>query len=196
VGAGLNAAVSRIPGDVWRAMVGRTWHRGCPVGRSGLRLIRMNYWGFDGYRHRGEMVVATGVARPTVRVFADLYHQRLPIHSMYRVDRFGWSERLQGGNDYRSMAADNTSGFNCRQVVGSPGRMSLHSYGIAVDVNPWENPYRSAEGYEPNGWWDTRRKPRRVVYRSWTHPVVQAFADHGFTWLGAADLHHFEARTP
>ena len=192
VGPGMSPAVSHIPAGVWRTMVGRTWHRGCPVGRAGLRLIRLNYWGFDGYRHRGELVVAVGVARPTVRVFAELYQQRMRIRSMYRVDRFGWSERLQGGNDYRSMAADNTSAFNCRQVVGSPGRLSFHSYGTSIDVNPWENPYRSAEGVEPNAWWDSRRKPRSVVYRSWSHPVVQAFADHGFRWLGSTDWQHFE----
>ena len=65
---------------------------------------------------------------------------------MYRVDRFGYSSRLRGGDDYASMAAGNTSVFNCRDVVNRPGVRSPHSYGRALDVNTWENPYRSARG--------------------------------------------------
>ena len=40
------------------------------------------------------------------------------------------------------MAADNTSGFNCRNAVSTgPPRWSAHAYGRAIDVNPVENPY-------------------------------------------------------
>lgn len=191
-GAGLNAQVTRIPNKVWRSMVGRSWHRGCPVGRANLRLIRMNYWGFDGYRHRGEMVVHQRVARATVGVFGSLYAGRYPIRHMYRVDRFGWSGKLRGANDYRSMAADNASGFNCRQVVGRPGVRSPHSYGASIDINPWENPYVSRQGTYPNTWWLSRSHPT-VAWRSSGHPVVRAFARHGFRWGGSfRDFHHFQ----
>ena len=192
VGTGANAVVSTIPSGVWQRMVGRSWHTGCPVGRSGLRLIRINYWGYDGYRHRGELVVASRVAHSTAGTFASLYRQQLPIRAMYRVDRFGWSDRLQGANDYRSMAAGNTSAFNCRYVVGNAGVLSLHSYGTAIDINTWENPYRSDQETPPNAWWDSRTKPYRIVYRSSSHPVVQAFAENGFRWLGSSDWHHFQ----
>ena len=69
---------------------------------------------------------------------------------MYRVDRFGWSSRSRGGDDYASMAAGNTSAFNCRDVTGRPGVRSPHSWGRSLDVNTWENPYRSAQGIVPN----------------------------------------------
>ena len=49
-GVGAGTVITRIPASVWRSMVGRSWHRGCPVGRSALKLLRINYWGFDGYR--------------------------------------------------------------------------------------------------------------------------------------------------
>ena len=58
-GDGANASVSRIPDRVWQQMTGRSWHAGCPVGRSALRLLRINYWGYDGYRYRGELVAHT-----------------------------------------------------------------------------------------------------------------------------------------
>ena len=57
-GAGAHPVVRPIPDAAWRQMTGRSWHDGCPVGRSGLRLLRVNYWGYDGYRYRGEVVAA------------------------------------------------------------------------------------------------------------------------------------------
>jgi hypothetical protein len=109
------------------------------------------------------------------------------------VDRFGWSTRLRGADDYRSMAADNTSAFNCRGVVGNPGVRSPHSYGRSLDVNPWENPYRSRQGTVPNTWWPSRSHPR-VAWRSRSHRVVQTMANHGLRWTyGTSDAHHFDA---
>jgi 5-hydroxyisourate hydrolase-like protein (transthyretin family) len=78
VGAGPNPKVTAIPDAVWRTMVGRSWHSGCPVGRSQLRLVRINYWAFDGYRRRGELVVRAGAASTFVRGFTALYRLQLP----------------------------------------------------------------------------------------------------------------------
>lgn len=193
-GAGPNAVTSRIPDGVWAQMTGVSWHRGCPVGRAGLRLVRVNYWAYDGYRRRGEVVVHADAAGRVSAALQAMYHQRLPIRSMYRIDRFGWSDRLRGGDDYRSMAAGNTSGFNCRDVVGRPGVRSPHSWGRAIDVNPWENPYRTGSAWLPNGWWVGRSHPR-VAWRTTDHPVVRLMAAHGLRWTyGTRDAHHFDAR--
>ena len=193
VGAGANITVSRIPSAVWRQMSGITWHRGCPVGRAGLRLMHVNYWGFDGYRHRGELVVnahATGQFRGA---FADLYAGQFPIRAMYRVDRFGYSSRSGGGNDYASMRHDNTSTFNCRWVTGNHGVRSPHSYGDAVDINTWENPSRSRVGLLPDAWWMAHSDPR-YAWRSSTHAVVRIMVRHGFRWTyGLGDTQHFDA---
>ncbi|WP_435745572.1 M15 family metallopeptidase [Nocardioides sp. SYSU DS0663] len=192
-GKGPQLRISRIPDGVWASMVGRSWHRGCPVGRAGLRLVRVNYWDFDGYRRRGEVVAAASAAGRMGAALAAMHERRLPIRSMYRVDRFGWSSRLQGADDYRSMAADNTSAFNCRWVVGRPGIRSPHSYGRSLDVNPWENPYRASHGWTPNAWWVSRSHPR-VAWRSGSHPVVALMRSHGLRWTyGRSDMHHFDA---
>ncbi|KQT94350.1 hypothetical protein ASG49_05540 [Marmoricola sp. Leaf446] len=194
-GAGANAVVTTVPAAVWRSMVGRSWHRGCPIGRSSLRLLRVNYWGFDGYRYRGEMVLATAVAGRAAAALRDMYAQQLPIRSMYRVDRFGWSSRVRGADDHASMRADNTSAFNCRWVVNKPGVMSPHARGRAIDLNTWENPYRSATGWVPNSWWSTRSHPR-VAWRSASHPVVRIWRAHGFRWTyGTGDSQHVDGRT-
>jgi hypothetical protein len=193
-GAGANAVITAIPNAVWKNMVGRSWHRGCPLGRGGLRLLRINYWGFDGYRYRGEMVLSSAVASRAAGALRDMYDRRYPIRRMYRVDRFGWSKRLRGANDYASMRADNTSAFNCRSVVNKPNVLSPHARGRAVDLNTWENPYRSATGLVPNTWWASRSHPR-MAWRSSSHPVVRIWRAHGFRWTyGNVDSQHVDGR--
>jgi hypothetical protein len=193
-GAGANPVITAIPNAVWRSMTGRTWHGGCPVGRSGLRLLRINYWGFDGYRYRGEMTLSTAIARRAAAAYRDMYNGHYPLRRMYREDRFGWSAKLHGANDYASMRADNTSAFNCRSVVNKPGVLSPHARGRAVDVNTFENPYRSATGLVPDSWWASHSNPR-YAWRSSSHPVVRIWRSHGFRWTyGTLDSQHMDGR--
>ena len=193
VGAGANAHVSPIPAGVWNQMTGRTWHRGCPVGRASLRYLQINYWDYRGYRRRGELVAHRTAVGKMAGALAEMYRRKLPIRAMYRVDRFGWSSRVRGGDDYKSMAAGNTSAFNCRDVVGKPGVRSPHSYGRSLDLNTWENPYRSRQGTVPNTWWMGHSHPR-VAWRSRSHAVVQVMARHGLRWTyGNGDTQHFDA---
>ncbi len=192
VGDGANATVTVIPDGVWNQMTGRSWHEGCPVGRSSLRLLRINYWAYDGYRHRGELVAHADAVDNMRGALTEMYERKLPIRSMYRVDRFGWSRQLQGADDYRSMASGNTSAFNCRHVVGRPGVRSPHSYGRSLDINPWENPYHASGGWVPNSWWVSHSHPR-VAWRSREHAVVALMARHGLRWTyGTEDAHHFD----
>lgn len=192
VGAGPNLAISPIGDATWRQMVGRTWHSGCPVGRASLRLVRVNYWDYRGYRRRGELVANASAARGMGNALAAMYRHQLPIRAMYRVDRFGWSSRSRGGDDYASMAAGNTSAFNCRDVTGRPGRRSPHAWGRSLDINTWENPYRSARGIVPNRWWQPHSHPR-VAWRSRSHLVVRLMARYGMRWTyGNGDTQHFD----
>ena len=124
--------VSRIDEETAARMTSHDPDR-CPVPLADLRLLRLPYVGFDGLAHQGEMVVAADVAPDVVEVFGVLYRERFPLQSMRLVDEFD-------GSDDRSMAANNTSGYNCRTVAGTQ-TWSAHAYGRAVDVNPVQNPY-------------------------------------------------------
>src|SRR5215472_14745356 len=130
-----SAAVSGplTPGDV-----PFSWHPGCPVPPGELRAIRLPYIGFDGKAHTGQIIVNASVVRQVIEVFSILYRARFPIRKMEPVDVFH-------GSDPRSMAAGNTSGFNCRYAVAAgPPRWSMHAYGLAIDVNTVQNPYLEA----------------------------------------------------
>ncbi len=173
-------------------MTGVSWHRGCPVGFADLRLLTVGHWGFDGRSHRGRLVVNRDAAAAMLGTMRRLYRLRFPIRRMRLVDAYD-------ADDRRSMAADNTSAFNCRFVAGSPGVWSEHAYGRAIDVNPIENPYVTASGHvsPPAGTPYAHRSRHRkgMIHRH--GPVVKAFASVGWEWAGnwswPKDYQHFSA---
>ena len=126
-----HGSVHRI-GPKLRERLSSSHGRGCPVAWADLRYLRLPYVGFDGGEHTGGMVVRAEYAGAVVRVFARLHDARWPIRRMRPVSDFA-------GDDERSMAADNTSAYNCRRVAGS-NKWSDHAYGAAIDINPVENP--------------------------------------------------------
>jgi hypothetical protein len=182
------ASVRPLPATLRETMT--SWRPGCPVARDQLRLLSTTYLGFDGRSHRGRLVVNVSAARPLASVFERLYEARFPIRRMEPVD-------VYGSDDYASIEADNTSAFNCRPATGS-SHWSLHAYGLAVDLNPLENPYVS-------GGRTSHPRSRRYLDRSLELPgmvhdgdiVVSAFASIGWGWGGRwsdpIDYQHFYA---
>lgn len=177
-------------GPVDAQRLGASWRPGCPLGPDRLRLVSLSYVGFDSREHRGELVVADSVAQETADIFGELYAARFPIERMETVDHYG-------ADDDRSMAANNTSAFNCRPITGGT-QWSNHSYGTAIDINTLRNPYVAASGAvsPPEG--------RPFTDRTQTDPgmihaddaTVRSFTRRGWTWGGAwtspIDYQHFE----
>lgn len=169
--------------------LGGSYRSNCPVAPDALRLLRLSFITFDGLSATGELVVAAQAADAFVAIFAELYRLRFPIRSMVTVDAFG-------ADDDTSMAHDNTSAFNCRPITGGTG-WSAHSYGLAVDINPRENPYVLGDTVLPP-------EGRDYLDRSTPGPgiilagdaVVTLFEGQGFEWGGSwsrpVDYQHFE----
>ena len=181
-------SVSRVTA----AQLPHSWHRGCPVAPAGLRRLRVSYWGFDRRVHTGTLIVNVRAVAPLTRVFSRLYAARFPLRRMRPVDAYG-------GSDERSLAADNTAGFNCRYAVASgPKRWSVHAYGLAIDVNPVENPYVLDGRVHPRAgraYLDRSRLRRGMAVRGGL--LVRAFATEGWAWggrwSGSPDYQHFSA---
>jgi D-alanyl-D-alanine carboxypeptidase-like protein len=179
-------------GAVTTSELGRSWHQGCPVGPEQLRRLRVSFVGFDGLGHTGAIVVNRDVAGDVTTVFRRLYAARFPIHRMAPI-------ALYGGSDPRSMAADNTSGFNCRYAVAAgPKRWSVHAYGKAIDVNTVENPYLEGGRVRPpagRAYLDRARYRRGMAVPGGV--LVRAFASVGWLWGGrwtaSPDWQHFSS---
>lgn len=192
--APFKGTVSALPADLEAEMRGTTWHTGCPVAIGRLRLLTVRYWGFDRQVHEGLMVVNGSVAGGVVSVFRQLFDARFRINQMHLAVKY--RPNHDDPNDDR----DYTAGFNCRPVVTARGAgttWSQHAYGLAIDINPIENPYVTADGYVRNN----NAKPfrdRSLHQPGMIHPgdvVVQAFASIGWHWggywSGDKDYMHF-----
>jgi len=141
--------------------------------------------------HQGELIVNQSAAKALTRAFGRLFAARYPIRQMRPADAFG-------GSDERSMLADNTSAFNCRRVRGTPA-WSQHAYGLAVDINPFQNPEALSDGaVDPPAAaaWANRSRHSRAMIRH-GDAVWRAFISAGWHWGGdwasPKDYQHFSA---
>jgi D-alanyl-D-alanine carboxypeptidase len=171
-------------------MKGVSWHVGCPVPVAELRMLTLSYWDFEGREQTGKLVVNAAVADEVAEIFKELHARKFPIERMQPVEEYG-------GDDDRSMAANNTSAFNCRDKTGQPGQFSNHSWGRAIDLNPLTNPYVKGEKVLPEAGRDylDRAKDYKGGIRSGGF-VVELFKQRGWTWGGdwkdRQDYQHFE----
>ena len=146
--AGYFGAAVSLPPEVERQMLDRkSWRPGCPVAPGELAYLVASFWGFDGKPHYGELVLHAALAAFVIDALHSAYNARFPIEKMLLIEALG-------ADDERSMAANNSSAFNCREVPGKPGVFSRHSFGAALDLNPAQNPFLQVEDapLKARGW--------------------------------------------
>ena len=192
------AAAPKAPGPafvrpVTAAELGASWRPGCPVGPERLRRVEIDYVGFDGQTHRGELIVHQDLVADVIAIFEQLHRLRYPIATMRTVDHY------PGADDELSMEDNNTSAFNCRPLP-SGRAWSLHAYGRAIDLNPLLNPFVDRRGaFQPKNaapYLDRKRTDPGILHDG--DPAVRAFTDRGWRWGGywrtPKDYQHFERR--
>jgi hypothetical protein len=179
-----HSAIAKLPAPLRAQLTGRFWRPGCPVPLSGLRLLTVSHWGFDGKPHQGQLVVNRDAAAPLATVFRRLYQLRFPIRHLRLSALYGPKRDWPADGDV-------TGSFHCRQAVPSPctggnatGTWSNHAYGLAVDLNPVENPYVGcgmSRDPAARRYLDRSRVRKGMV----TPAVVRAFRSIGWGWGGA-----------
>lgn len=164
------------------------------VQRSDLRYLRCLHYGKEGQILTGELICSSSISDDLLEIFKALFDAEYPIGSMRLIDDFD-------GDDAASMAANNTSCFNYRTISGKE-KLSLHSYGLAVDINPAYNPYITRK--EDGTLWVEPARAERYADRDKDFPMklseddlcVKLFTEHGFVWGGTwhdpIDYQHFE----
>lgn len=171
---------------------------GAPVGCPRLRVVTFSHWGFDGAVHGdGRLVVLDAVAPSVERIVRTLYEMKFPLQQAVPIEALG-------GDDEKSMAANNSSAFNMRRVAQSE-RLSLHAYGTAIDVNPLQNPYLTFRDAlvtvsPPQGAAYLNRqafRPGKPMRQGLAEEIVDVFAANGFfvwggDWDAPIDYQHFD----
>jgi D-alanyl-D-alanine carboxypeptidase len=180
-----------IPPEVAARMRGASWKDDprCPAFED-LAYVELDHVGFDGEIVRGELVVARAIADHAVALFARLYAIGFPLRAVRLVDD-------HGADDDRSMAADNSSGF-CFRVVAGTDVLSEHARGLAIDLNPVENPWVRPERFVPPAgapYLDRAHVRTGMIVRP--GPVTAILDELGWEWGGdwrhAFDDHHIAA---
>lgn len=147
-------------------------------------LIDVVHWGFDGRIHTGQLVADARVAPDLQMVFALMFLIGFPLESVIPVSELGW-------DDYESMRVNNTSAFNFR-CVPFTDRLSSHASGLAIDINPLQNPYETGQLVFPEGAVYDASRPGTLHSG---HPVVCLFRELGWRWGGdwsERDYQHFD----
>ena len=180
-----------VPEEVQMRMNGCSMPANATIGFDQLRYLILPYYDFDGNIQTGEMVCNKAIAHDLLCIFRALFSKGYPICSICLVDDYG-------ADDETSMRANNTSCFNYRTIAGST-TLSNHAFGMAVDVNPLQNPYVKGKWIQPS-------TAEEYVDRSKDFPhkidendfCKEVFVSFGFTWGGdwrsVKDYQHFEKR--
>jgi D-alanyl-D-alanine carboxypeptidase len=190
------AKVEPIPDAMWTAMQGKSYHvdiKGCAQ-RADLVLLTVPYWNYKGEAKIGELIVNKAVGKDVLSIFNTLYTDKY-----YAFERVELIDKY-GGDDRASMTVNNTSAYNCRTVSGTT-RLSSHAKGLAIDINPFTNPFVTKDFTSPPGAedYDTpaeraalKDKPGMILRKG---ALVKAFASKGWKWGGdwksIKDYQHF-----
>lgn len=183
-----------IPEEVFARIDGVSYQENENIIPEDLRYLRLLHVGFDGQTHIGELIVNSRISAEILAIFQELYKKAYPIEKMLLVDEYQADDNL-------SMADNNSSAFNYRVIAGTD-RLSKHSLGMAVDINPMYNPYiRTGENgdtvIEPEGSEAYIDRTADFAYKiDETDLAYQLFTRYGFTWGGdwktLKDYQHFE----
>jgi hypothetical protein len=193
-----HSSIKPVPASVTSEMRAHGFfHSNCPVGISQLRVLTVTTRGFDGHSHTSQLVVNATAAPGLAKVFHQLYRLHFPIRHMQLIQMYGPKSAIPKDNDV-------SGAFDCRQAVPSPcvggngtGSWSMHAFGLAVDINPLENPYvgcgQSRDPATKPYFNRSRHRPGMVTGR-----VVSAFRSIGWGWGGAwagstKDYMHFSS---
>jgi hypothetical protein len=161
-----------------------------------LRYVSVLHYNFEGMEQTGELICNEAIAQDMVEIFYELYRNEYQIEQIRLVDEYG-------GDDTLSMQDNNTSCFNYRVVDGTSS-LSQHAYGLAIDINPFFNPYivygkgeNGGDYISPAGSEYYADRSRSFAYKIDENDLCyRLFKEHGFTWGGdwnsTKDYQHFQ----
>jgi D-alanyl-D-alanine carboxypeptidase len=192
--AGQPARPGPIPDDIWTSMQGVSWHSTMPCPkRDDLRLVQIPYVDFNGELKYGPLIVDARLADEVFAIFKEI-----AASATYRIERVQLIDAY-GGDDFKSIEANNTSAFNCRLTTGAK-TMSAHAKGRAIDLNPLINPYvdKSGTSHAKSKGFVTKQQRAKSDAAGMIKPdgiVVKTFKKYGWKWGGEwnsiKDYQHF-----
>ena len=185
--------ILRIDDKIFSQINGKSYKKDCPLPVESLRYLRVLHKNFDGKTLEGELICNVEIAEDLIEIFQQLYAANYPIEKISLIDNYDADDEL-------SMRDNNSSCFNFR-FVSYTKKISLHGYGMAVDINPLYNPYikmvNGVQNVEPANGTPYVDRTKNFPYKILEDDIcVKLFAEHNFYWGGncwddAKDYQHF-----
>lgn len=166
-----------------------------------LKILTISYYDFDGVLHQdGKMIVLDAAADYVILAFKKLFKQKFYLSKIKLMNEYK-------GDDNLSLKDNNTSSFNQRYITGSASSLSIHAYGLAIDINPIQNPYISfdynngtAQYYPIEGAKYANRlenRPEKPNREGLAEGIKNIFYQYGFNiwggdWDNPIDYQHFQ----
>lgn len=179
---------SEIPDNIKEKMLGLSMPYDEPLSFNELRYLKLSYYGFDNETHTGEMIVNKEVASEVVDIFKELYDKKYPIEKIALIDEYQ-------ANDELSMKANNSSSF-CYRTIANTNTISNHGLGLAIDINPFQNPHVIKNNTNPKEAFSySDRNDIRLGMIREGDDCYNAFIKRGWIWGGHwnnPDYQHFE----
>ena len=177
---------------IQRMLSAKVWSNNCPLSLNRLRLLKVSHYNFKGQIQQGQIVVLDKIAGQVLNIFEALLLVKFPIYNIQTIDRYR-------GDDKLSMQANNSSCFNFR-VINDSKQLSMHSYGLAIDINPIQNPCIIIKEDNQVEIWPkagTEFLNRQNLRPGMVEPIIHIFHKYGFTewggnWNTPIDYHHFQ----
>ena len=164
------------------------------VSYEDLCYMSVLYYNFHGVERNGELVCNRAIAQDLIEIFYELYQNEYQIEQIRLIDEYG-------GDDTLSMQDNNTSCFNYRVVDGT-SNLSKHALGLAIDINPFFNPYVVYQNdgsvyISPQGSETYADRGKDFAYKIDENDLCyRLFKEHGFIWGGhwnsCKDYQHFQ----
>ncbi|MBR3051993.1 MAG: M15 family metallopeptidase [Selenomonadaceae bacterium] len=185
--------ISEIDGKIFERIDGKSYKKNCPLPLEDLRYLHVLHKDLSGKTLEGELICNKRIAAPLIEIFEKLFEASYPIEKIRLIDEYDADDEL-------SMRDNNSSCFNFR-YVSFTNRISLHGYGLAVDINPLYNPYiKTVDGKKiiaPDNSADFEDRAKNFPYKITEDDLCcKLFAAHGFIWGGNCwddekDYQHF-----
>lgn len=163
-----------------------------------LRYVHIWHFDFDGNPVEGELICNEYIAQDLVEIFCALYRSEYQLESVRLIEEYD-------GDDTASMEANNSSCLNYREKTNGSG-LSMHAYGLAVDINPYYNPCITyledgSENVLPTAAAAYADRSKRFPYKIDEEDLCcKLFLQHGFIWGGnwnsVKDYQHFQKSKP
>ena len=183
-------AYSSLSDEVVETITGRSYKENNKIKIEDLAYLQISYWGFDYNEHVGEIILNKKVADDVLEIFKELYDAKFPIDKIRLIDEYDADDEL-------SMLDNNSSAFCYREIAGGNGKISKHGHGIAIDINPVQNPYVKNNIVLPESgksYLDRSNVRKGMIVKG--DVCWQAFKKKGWTWGGEwnslKDYQHFE----